>query len=299
MFGGALALWRRLMAGVPFGVWYDVSGGWATRRAAEQAGLLRGLGFSRVNIMLNDHHHPDDATRYWSPDQLVTFADALRAEGIRHIGVSTWVRPQADWLEAWLASPQWVAMAEAGVKEIGFDTEQEWYDEPVRGWASKRAAAHAIASMTRTRAAASGLRGTSLEMTTFPGDGASQRDWAGAVDAFAIQGYSKREWHSTPRFRPGPMQHRIAQRTAERGMPLIMGLAAYQQDGVPGYTAEQYMAAALGAALTARPSVQEVRWWSWKHIAGPRPNGYAARFFDEVAPQVKRSPNTFTPRTTA
>lgn len=251
-------------------VWWDVGGPMTIRHLNRHIANLKALGVSGVTIMLDEA----DGTINFNQNDLVEFASTLRVNGIA-FGLDIWSRPTRQFVAERLP---WVfALANgAGAQFIEFDTEGEWTSSRLRGYTSLDEAASGVAQAMRRSPVPWGI-------TTFRERLVTTALSLGRYGNFIVpQAYSRVGNDDRIGAFPGSYQIKVYDQTrrAYGGMPVVMGLAAFDQE-FPGMDPASAMIVAARASFDL--GVNEVCFWSWKWIGGvdgtPR-NQYA---FDALA----------------
>lgn len=247
-------------------VWWDVKGPPTIRYLDRHLKNLATLGVDGLVIMLSDL----DGSWSWSTDELRAFTDALHARRIP-FGVDVWVKPTTAFVK--MLPGLFESVANVGAQFIEFDTERpggwdrtkdedpDWSSSKVVGFSSLEAAAENIAVTMVNSPVPWGT-------TTHPGMLATTARLLGQHGDFVVpQAYSRVKTDEPQGARPGSYQERIYEQTHRTygNMPIVMGLAAYDQE-FPGWSPSQAMVTAADASFDL--GVREVRFWSWKWIGG-------------------------------
>lgn len=273
MFSTILEWLRTLLALPPrgpfLGAWVDVSPSQFTRDLTRHAESVRASGLDELCFVLQSSTRSDHAAdwTYGSPQEFQAAVRAARAFGFRRVGAMLWPRPRTDWMETLPAALE--RCRAIGFDYVELDIEDNWYDRTPRGFADRREAARQLYRIIRRH-----WRKT-VSATTYPDRVRSLAYVLTPADEVAVQAYSQRQYGLTGTYGIPGMQRRGARFVRELDGPrLIVGLAAYAQV-YPGITSIEGMHRALAAARDQDPV--GIRYWSWKHIYGPRRNDYAAR----------------------
>ncbi len=249
----------------------------------------RALGFGAAAVMVESHDEGLDLR--WSDDQLAHAGVLARAADVE-LALTYWPEPSRTWLATWERHAPAVA-AMCGATAIDADAEGNWSPARLEGFDDLGEAAVELNGIFRGWARKLDVR---LDFTTFPfhAENGPRARLAPLADRIYGQAYAVRnrkdgtgqpflvDWDD--KLGPHLMPHTTLERSllvpgvgTPAGPLLCCGLAAYDQAGWPGHTAAEAMKAALDSALTFHPF--EIRWWSSKHILGPRANAYTAPFF--------------------
>jgi hypothetical protein len=236
---------------------------------------LMSLGLSTLAIMV--HRSTAGSETSWRPRWSVSQLEQLRvlAEPRKiSLVVTTWPLPSRALLSSF-ARELPPLMAAAGAVGLEVDTEGNWLESRLDGYADMDEAARALVDMLREVAAPSGAR---LELTTYPfhAENGAKAKVAPHMDRLFPQAYSvanrqNKEVDWNEREGPGQLQTfsaaraRSIARVAEGATKLGMGLAAYDQN-FTGHTPIEALTLALDSARKA--GVVEVRYWSSKWIIG-------------------------------
>lgn len=254
-------------------VWWDVIGSATIRYLDRHIANLKTLGVSRVVVMMNEpDSESDEFQANFSTHELTTFASALRTNGIG-IGLDVWAKPTQSFVAA---LPSLFPIANAvHASFIEFDVEGPWTSPYLRGYGSLNEAGAAVARVMSGSPVPWGI-------TTNMGRLNTEATTIGRYGGFVVpQAYSVTDNDEPTGAFPGDYQVKAYERTRQsyRTMPVIMGIAAYNQD-FSGWNPASAIIAAAKASFNI--GINEVRLWSWKFIGGsngiPR-NQYA---FDAV-----------------
>ncbi|MFV8755172.1 peptidoglycan-binding domain-containing protein [Nannocystaceae bacterium ST9] len=268
------------------GVWVDdqpsfvLADGWLANLAK--------LGFSTIAIMVQRSTSASSVEPWaarWTSQQLGKLHAIAKPLGL-DVALTTWPLPDAKQLEQ-MAEALPALLEAAGASALEVDTEGNWTEARLSGFASMADAAKALISTMHAATRASKAK---LELTTYPyhPENDAKAQVAPAMGRLFPQAYSVAEregkpvaWDD-PRMGPGGIQALSVHRAeavagvAEGKVELGLGLAAYEQ-AFAGHTIAEAMAAALDAAILQR--VPEVRYWSSRWIVGSNGNREVADFF--------------------
>jgi len=265
---------------VMIGLWWDLGSGHTVKRADQYAAQLKELGISHVATMLTDSELSDGHLDWkkWTPSRLKTWGDALA----RQCMTTTWTMyawPTRDLIDELLAGlDALLELDQPGRLEL--DLEGAWRARYLDGFASLAEAGSSLVAELRSRAPV-------VEVTSYP----LHREMGPAVGASTVpdiicpQAYSYRDSKGDPardwlgRFGPGAMQRLAMSRVAHRAQRVVLGLAAWAQTW-RGHPAPEGMRVALDTALGY--PIDEIRYWSAKHVLGPMANDYAADFIEGI-----------------
>jgi len=203
--------------------------------------------------------------------------------------LTIWPEPRVKWMGQFESRIRDFVRA-SGCSGIEVDTESNWLKSELVGYPSLKAAADELVRIIKQLATDYDVRS---EITTYPAhqEASGSALIAGDVNRLCIQAYSvyKRkvggidqpvDWNSY--LGPGGMQkyaYRRAKPLIDKGVKLVMGLAAYDQVW-PGKTGEEAMRVAWDQSLEYDPV--EIRFWSSKWIVGVKKNNYASRFLKSI-----------------
>ena len=235
-------------------VWWDVQGPPTLLYLDKHIANLKALGISSVSIMLTD---PDGSSNF-TDHELDSFTAALRANGIT-FGLDVWSHPSRRFVAS-LPELSFVARG-LGAQFIEFDTEANWESSRLEGYSSLDEAADGVAGML------SGSR-VPWGITTNMGRLSSTALTLGRHGRFVVpQAYSTAGTDDPMGVFPGSYQTRSYNktRTLYGDMPIVMGLAAFDQE-LPGWNPTSAMLAAARASFGL--DTDGVRFWSWKWIGG-------------------------------
>lgn len=226
------------------GAWCGNSALRSPRRAVKFAS---DHGIDRLDIIVNDHSRDRKPTtfetRNWT--HIRELADECHTKGIE-VHLMSWVMPHEDFIKQ--ASDDLLRLADlTGAKSIQWDAEEPW--TLARDRMGYPAAAKLIAKRFQG--------GPPMGIT---GIGYASREKLGplaAVCDYAVpQAYST---HSS-----GLNPKNVGRKFTERwervfNLPVVCGLAAYRQHGIPGYKPHTAMEAAI---KSVPPHVDTVVYWS-------------------------------------
>lgn len=260
------------------GVWWDIGEGATLRNMGGYIEQLRVLNIRDVSIEVQSVRDTSFEVG-WNPRSIEDFSYACSRAGIR-TGLMLWPRPTTEWIAGLRAAGP--ILTATGVDYLEFDIEENFRSNDLDG---------SIGTLDEAgrRLVGTGrdFFGGELQATTYPGAVAPPKTVIRLVDAFAVQAYSQSkdrqgyEWGG--RYGPGNMQRYALDKSESVGArKVIMGLAAYNQNRFPNHTAQEAMAEAYNTAMEL---VNDVRYWSAKHILGypgRTPNGYSYDFLKSL-----------------
>jgi hypothetical protein len=247
---------------------------------------LESLGLSTLAIMV--HRSTAGSETSWRPRWTVEQLERARllAEPRKMaLVLTTWPLPNRELLSSF-ARELPPLMAAAGAVGLEVDTEGNWLESRLDGYADMDEAARALLDMLREVATPSRAR---LELTTYPfhPENGAQAKIAPHMNLLFPQAYSvanrqnkQVDWDD--REGPGRLQTFSAARArsisqvATGETKLGMGLPAYDQDFI-GHSANEALTLAFNSAR--KEGVVEVRYWSSKWILGHMRNDSAAGQF--------------------
>lgn len=213
---------------------------------------------NRLDIVVNDHskwREPHDFT-IRNVDRIVRLAGIARQAGIE-IHLMSWIMPHVKYIEQ--AAETLIPLAAAThAASIQWDAEEPWmlarnHDGYVRG-------GEMVGDAFKSLAIPMGVNGIGYASVK------KLRPLAKVCDYIVPQVYSTSTTGLDPRTAPAKFHKRWRQYF---GKPVVMGLAAYRQKGIPGYTQAQAMQSAI-IAVRAIPKVNTVIYWSLYHITKNR-----------------------------
>ena len=250
---------------------------------------FRELGFSTGAIMVETFREGLDER--WKDDQIAHAGVLARMADVELV-LTFCPEPKVSYLNEFeRRAPALCEMS--GAAALDSDAEGNFLKSKLEGYPSLEAAATDYVSIIRKFSRTLDIR---LELDTYPfhQENSANAKLAPLCDRIYAQAYSVRkredgtgqeilvDWDD--RFGPELMAKITLDRTLQipgvkdrTGPQLCVGAAAYDQSGWPGKTAHEAMKTALDAMLIYKPI--EVRYWSTRHIFGPRANSYAVPFF--------------------
>ncbi len=278
------------------GVWVDDSPTTVLREG--WLANLAGLGFSTIAVMVQRSTSAKSVAAWmprWSAAQLTQLRQLAEPLAL-DIVLTTWPLPNKDQL-AQLGAVMPALLEAAGAVGFEVDTEGNWDEGRLSGFADMREAAKALVATMQEAAKATQAR---LELTTYPyhPENSAQALVAPQMNRLFPQAYSVAErqgkavaWDD--RFGPDNMQKLSVHRAeavpgvATTRVGLGLGLAAYDQE-FAAHTPAEALGAALDAALELR--VPELRYWSSRWIVGSSASPAVLGFF---AARAQREPIQF------
>lgn len=234
------------------------------------ADFAHAIGLRRIDLMVNEHSAWRDPRPFdtYSADKIERFAEAVAGHGIE-LHLTSWLMPHADYIAK--AMHDLLELLErTGAISILFDCEEPWTK------ARRRLQYSAAARLVRDAFA-----GVVIGVT---GIGYAPVDKLGPI--CSVADYLVPQCYSTSTSKQDPVDV-VGKFTARwrREWPeqrVEVGLAAYRQTGIPGYTADAAMRAAFaGAQNDKRSSV--VIYWS---LAALRKDKAAARTVAELVASI-------------
>lgn len=231
------------------GAWAGASSMSSPATAREAVAFAKSIGLRRLDLIVNDH------SRWRSSSAFNTYPDreifTLAAEADRAgLGVHllSWIMPHRGYIAG--AGEQLRRLVElTGATSIVLDAEEPWTK-----------ASSPLPYAQAAELVASELDGIAWGVT---GIGYASVAKLGPLCSRAVylvpQCYATR----TSGLSPSTVVPRLVARwrAVFPAKPIAIGLAAYRQDGIPGYTAEAAMRAAFGGAL-ADPHARTAIYWS-------------------------------------
>lgn len=242
---------------------------------------IRALPLEELAVMI-DGPRPGLEDQYWRLGHLEQLARALPTH--RRV-LTAWAAPQRAAIDELAAQlPELVEALGASAIEVDTEPVGEWALRGVQGFRDQGGAKGALDEASAALAQVLAAPGLPVEVTVFPG---ALRHVAHLLEALVrelgpdahvslvLQAYPVRT--RGPKSKPqlidydGPLgpvrlprESITKAREAHSDVELVAGLAAYDQRGWPGHSAEEAMHAAVASAAAA--GVRRVRYWSIKHL---------------------------------
>lgn len=258
MLSGIGAVTAAIAAGAraSHGLWWDDGRSWTLENWPRLCAELKSIGIDHIVVNTNGHKNAIAglADGRWTAEHLGRLA---RAKNAPRVHAMVWAAPT----KAFHASFARFCgeLHQAGIGTVELDIERDAWGTALVGFASREEAARALVQT----AIEAGLR---IGVTMIP-----ERVYAGfeRADYIAVQSYSRYhdglENHAPGgAYGPGNMQRRGATAAKRAGLPLVQGLAAYDQTWA-GKPFGPEMRAAYDAA---RSTSRVIRWWSSKWVIG-------------------------------
>ena len=274
------------MIELPLGAWVDSP----PREVLQPAwwAEFRELGFTTAAVMVETSASGLDEK--WSDDQLAHAGVLSRGADVE-LALTYWLEPSQRYLDE-LERLLPATLAMTGAAALDIDGESNLTKARLQGFRTLEEASVAVGGMLRRTVKTVDVR-VDFSTYTFHEENGPRARFAPLCDRLYAQAYAVRkrkdgtrqeflvEWDD----RLGP--HLMPKTTLDRslqvpgvgtpqGPQLCVGLAAYDQRW-PDHTPQEAMQTALDSALAYKPL--EARFWSTRHIFGPRANEYAAAFF--------------------
>ncbi len=187
--------------------------------------------------------------------EIVKAIRAYRDAGVR-VHVMTWIMPQVSFTQEMSVLAD--LCSEGGATSLLLDAEEPWTSSGFRGDWNEAA--------SRVFAALSGMS-VPIGATVIPLHSVKKAGPIVRGSTYVLpQGYSTNRYGPEPgqsphpRYYPGPMQTLAVEKVKAYGLPIVMGLAAWNQDGAGGLGIKAAMRAAVTATLAQGVS-QVAYWW--------------------------------------
>lgn len=243
------------------GLYWDDGRTWTFERWPALCKDLRALKIDHIIVNTNGSEaaKAGRASGRWSAEQL----RRLQTHDAPNVHAMVWAAPTAAFANDFRTFCQ--SLAKANIRVVELDIERDAWGEPVRGFASREAAAATLVDIAHDA-------GLTVGVTMIP-----SRLYAGFHDADYLvpQAYSKyangaANHDAGGYYAPKNMQDRAARAAANAypRLPLVLALAAHDQRWPAGPFANLHgMDVAYHAA---RQHSKSIRWWSSKWVVGHR-----------------------------
>lgn len=246
---------------ISHGLWWDDGRQWTTKNWIRLAGELRSMGIDHIVVNTNGHEaaiagHADGR---WTAAQL----GALRGlSKLVDVHAMVWCAPNRAFANSF--GRYCKELYAAGIRVVELDAERDAWGTAVTGFASREAAAAELIRVAKAAGLTVGV--TMIPERMYP-------EFFGA-DYVAVQAYSRYNKGTANHgygqaYGPGRMQELAYRRAKQARLPLVTGLAAYDQD----WHGSKELADLHGMTLaydTARQLSRSIRWWSSKWLVGHR-----------------------------
>lgn len=235
------------------GAWAGLSFMDSVQDSKNAVAFAKSIGLKRLDVIVNDHAGWEKPTPFdtYSLLKIERFAEAVTAAGLE-LHFMSWIMPHAAYIGR--AADILIPLVQrTGAKSIVLDAEEPWTQ-----------AKQALAYEDAAGRIASSFAGIQLGCT---GIGYTPKSKLGPLCARVDMLYPQCYSTSTSGLDPATAVPKLAARwrTVFPGKPLAIGLAAYRQSGIPGYSAESALRAAYGGAV-ADPQVRSAVYWSLGQI---------------------------------
>jgi len=233
--------------------WAGASSMTSAQTAREHVAFAKSIGLKRLDVIVNDHaawRDPSDFTTY-DVGKIETLANAVTAAGME-LHLMSWLMPHMRYVDgaARILIP---LISRTGALSVVWDCEEPW-TQARQALGYETAAGRVAAAFAGVR---QGVTGIGYAPTNKLGPICERADY------LVPQCYST----STSGLDPATVVPKFASRwrAVFPGKPLAIGLAAYRQTGISGYTAESALRAAYGGAV-ADLSARVAIYWSLRQI---------------------------------
>lgn len=231
-------------------------------------------GINRLDIIVNDHsvwREPTDFT-VRGVTSIVRLADLARAAGIE-VHLMSWLMPHSMYIEQ--AGNELIPLATlCQAKSIQWDAEEPW--TKAKKAMPYEEASKLVAEVFKDRKFKMGVNGIGYASTQKLGP------LAKVCDYVVPQAYATQSSGLKPDTAPGQFYRRWSSKFKK---PVVMGLAAYRQKGIPGYSEREAILTAI-KATHALGDVDTIIYWSLRHI---RTNREVANAIATLAKQLPLS----------
>lgn len=252
------------------GLWWDDGRSWTLAHWPRLCAELKAMGIDHIVVGTNGSENAKlgRADGRWSAEQLAQLAAPRNAPRVHAM---VWAAPTATFLASFKRYCS--ELQQTGIRVVELDIEREvWGDTPVSGFPSKEAAADALLQAALDAGLVVGV--TMIPDRVYPG---FER-----ADYIAIQSYSRfaggADTHRPGgNYGPGAMQERGARAAKRAGLPLVQGLAAYDQQFSGPLGPEMHT-----AYDAAHRTSKVIRWWSSKWVIGANANPDVRRVIEKL-----------------
>lgn len=233
--------------------WCGASSMASLQQAKKDVAFAKSIGLGRLDVIVNDHAKWSDPTPFdtYSVSKIEMLADEVRTAGLE-LHFMSWIMPHAAYIGR--AAEILVPLVErTDARSIVLDAEEPYT-------LAKNALPYDVAAARIAEAFASVPFGVT-------GIGYGSKEKLGPLCSRAALLYPQCYSTSTSKMNPGTVVPKLATRwrAVFPGKPLAIGLAAYRQTGIPGYTAESAIRTAFAGA-EADPSARVAVYWSLGQI---------------------------------
>lgn len=246
----------------PVSTGISVVGAWCGSRSLadphKYVDFAREHRINRFDIVVNDHSKWRDPTDFTvrNADKILRLAQIARQAGIE-VHLMSWVMPHERYIQG--AARVLIPLAEmAQASSIQWDAEEPWM--LARKHMGYERAAELLDEVFRPLPVEMGVNGIGYASVEKLGP------LAKVCDYVVPQVYCTSTNGLDPRTAPVKFYSRW-HKNFDR--PIVMGLAAYRQKGIPGYTEAQAMQSAVDATRTLK-AVNTVIYWSLYHVTKNR-----------------------------
>lgn len=211
-------------------------------------------GINRIDIVVNDHSkwRTDKPFDIFNRAQIVALANAAAAKGIE-VHLMSWVMPFENYIES--AAEILIPLCkDTGAASLMWDAEEPW--NQATNAMTHRAAAKFLGQKFANLSCPMGITGIGFAPVAKLGPLAELCDYA-VPQVYVTSGSGLK-----PEKAPGRFYERWSKNFRK---PIVMGLAAYKQTGVPGHPSIE---SAMGATIEATRGldVDTIVYWSMRWI---------------------------------
>jgi hypothetical protein len=208
------------------------------------------LGLTRLDVFVNDHSKARAARKFTTYDvaKIEKLCKLAKAKGIS-VHLTSWIMPHSEYIDA-AAATLVPLCAQVGAESLQWDAEEPWTQ--ATGAPSRASAAARIAE--RFDGLSCPMGATGIGYTPIPKFG----PLAQICDYVVPQAYATSTSGLLPEDAPGKFHRRYSTSFAR---PIVIGLAAYRQNGIAGHTPSSAVRAALLASAKLK-GVDTVLFWS-------------------------------------
>ena len=236
-----------------FGAWCGSGSMASDKTIARDVAFARWLGFTRLDVIVNDHSASRAERTFdtYSRSKIVKLCAAASKAGLE-VNLMSWIMPHARYLDEGMKILVDL-LTETDAASIMFDAEEPW-TQARKPMPYADAAAFVASALKGHRWGVTGIGYASVEKL-----GPLVREAAYMVPQAYI---TSRTTSLDPAHDPYALARHWRKLFGQRD--LVVGLAAYNQVGIPGYTPEAALRTCFASANGAAPV--GIVWWSLAQI---------------------------------
>jgi len=268
---GTYQIWQSFKSSKKGVVW-DIGASNTFNHLEKHLSNLKELDIKHVIVKVHDIDHSASARFNFGsfPLEKLQAFQKLLAKNKIGMSIVIWPVPNPQWIQS-MENKLIPVLSTLDLETVELEAEGNWSAGAVSGYSDLNEAALALTLPFKGT-------GVKIGMVTHSGRiGSTALSFHNLINFVVPMAYSTANKGKLP----GETQTKMHKKSLKYGVPIHMGLPAWDQEGFENLSGEEAMELAALTSLSFR-NVSELRWWSWKWIGGtngtPR-NQYA---FDAI-----------------